>query len=270
MQATAISKTDYSRRLNLCRRQNTPAGQQGPAQMPAIGAATCVAGHCPFKLNQTFAVQHGDRDGETGAQCDVRAVLVLPSRSPMHGGWWRDRTSAPLRARRLSKALHYRSANHPASGAGARNRTPNLRLTRTLLCQLSYAGEFLVRTVGIEPTTPWLETRSSAAELSPRLVRTAGLEPTSREWRSRVLPLNYVRTYDVHWRPMPDSNRRSPARQAGVHSGLDRWVNWMPRPDSNRSLRGCNPAHLPFCHVAMIVVTATPATAAGPRCACAR
>ena len=30
-----------------------------------------------------------------------------------YGGWWRDRTSAPLRARPPSKRLHYLSANHP-------------------------------------------------------------------------------------------------------------------------------------------------------------
>ena len=148
-----------------------------------------------------------------GASDGFRDRLPTDERHlPYSGGRYRDRTyEAMLRCLRLSKPLHYRSANLPLISAkidlmnlrgrlGSNQRhtaskavalPTELRPCSSVVDELSWAELYrMVDQVGFEPT---------------RLVPTSGLQPGA-------LPFGRL----IRWYPASDSNREPPASKAGT------------------------------------------------------
>ena len=89
-----------------------------------------------------------------------------------------------------------RSETHPKNGAGIGTRTLSLMLTKHLLCQLSYAGirririvitRLLVRRIRMQMTC-------LSYDKATNVERMMGIEPTHLDWKTSILPLNYIRT----------------------------------------------------------------------------
>ncbi len=109
----------------------------------------------------------------------------------IRGGRWRDRTSAPLRARRVSTPVHYRSANRPM--VPARGFEP-----RTFDLQGRCSDQAELRRQSLAPGP---DPRSSSERLSRAVAQQSWSgrresNPSSQAWRTCVLPLNYIRFGD--------------------------------------------------------------------------